>query len=132
MIGEVVSYAPSLDAFFRRTAKALAPDGLLIFDFVESAARRTYPRKQIGGAGWALAVSARAGRGGRLLTRRIVTARRVAGRWRRGKEVHRIRIRTRDEVRDLLATAGFKATMTRSYGRYRLMAGDVAVIAKRQ
>ena len=31
-----------------------------------------------------------------------------------------------------LAGAGFTARMSRSYGRHRLLAGDVAVIAKRE
>lgn len=52
--------------------------------------------------------------------------------YRRTQESHRLRIYSRRAVAKALADAGFTASMSQSYGRYRLMAGDVAVIAKRQ
>ena len=130
-VGEVVSYAPSLSGFLRRAHRSLRPKGLFVFDFVESAAGRTYPPKGIVAADWALVVRADADRGGRTLTRRIVTVRRVGRRWRRRFEIHRVRIRRRSDMFRLLAAAGFTAAMGRSYGRYRLMAGDVAVVAEK-
>jgi 2-polyprenyl-3-methyl-5-hydroxy-6-metoxy-1,4-benzoquinol methylase len=131
-IGEVVAYASSVRAFLRRAGKAIEPGGLLIFDFVDSAARRTYPPKSIGGTDWALVVSADADRAGRILTRRITTFRKIGRVSRRSQEVHRVRIYRRAEMAQMLAAAGFRATMRRSYGGYRLKAGDVAVVAEKQ
>jgi hypothetical protein len=131
-IGEVISYASSLRAFVKRAAGALEPGGLFIFDFVESAARRTYPPKSIGGADWALVIRADVDRAGRVLTRRITTFRKVGRAYRRFHEVHRIRIYSRDDISRLLSAAGFRSTMRRSYGRHRLMTGDVAVVAEKQ
>jgi SAM-dependent methyltransferase len=131
-IGEVIAYASSVRAFFKRASEALAPGGLFIFDFVESAEHRTYAPKSIGGADWALVVRADVDRAGRMLTRRITTFRKIGGAYRRSREVHRVRIYSRADIARLLAAAGLRATMGRSYGRYRLMAGDVAVVAEKQ
>jgi predicted TPR repeat methyltransferase len=130
--GEVVSYAPSLAAFFKRVASAVEPGGLFVFDFVESAKGRTYPLKGVRGADWALLVSAEADATGRTLTRRITTFRRIGGALRRSREVHRVRLHGRQEIARMLADVGFRATMKRSYGKFRLMASDVAVVAEKQ
>jgi SAM-dependent methyltransferase len=129
--GEVVSYAVSLRRFFARAHGSLRPRGLFVFDFVESSTRRTYLPKGMVTADWALAVRADVSRDGRELVRRIVTARRVGRRWRRQFEIHRVHIRRRSEMRQLLTAAGFSAVMGAAYGRCRLMAGDVAVIAEK-
>jgi len=131
-IGEVITYASSVRAFFKRVAGALEPGGLFIFDFIESAERRTYPPKSIGGADWALVIRADADRAGRVLTRRITTFRKFGRTYRRSHEVHRVRIYSRDDIARLLSAAGFRSTMRRWYGRHRLMAGDVAVVAEKQ
>src|SRR5262249_61269730 len=61
-IGEVVNYmpggVPALRRLFRRVHDALRPGGVFIFDFIESAAGRTFATKSFGGAGWALTASA--------------------------------------------------------------------------
>ena len=61
-VGEVISYVrggmPALRRTFGRMHEALAPSGLLLFDFMESAARRTYRAKSGGGDGWAIVSSA--------------------------------------------------------------------------
>jgi SAM-dependent methyltransferase len=131
-IGEVITYASSLRAFFKRVGAALEPGGLFIFDFIESAERRTHRPKSIGGAEWALVVRADLDRANRLLTRRITTFRKIGGAYRRSHEVHRVRIYSRDDIARMLAAAGFRSTMRRSYGRRRLLAGDVAVVAQKQ
>lgn len=140
-IGEVIAYVPAgrgielppaLRRFFVRVHDALKPGGLLIFDFIESAARRTYEARTKGGRGWVIAAHAEVDDRGRVLTRRLVTIRRIGRQYRRAQETHRVRIYTRSAVARALAAAGFTASMSRSYGRYRLMAGDVAVIARKQ
>jgi SAM-dependent methyltransferase len=132
-IGETVSYVPggirTLRAFFTRVRRALVPDGVFVFDFIESAERRTFEGRSLAGADWALVASATASRSGRTLTRRMVTFRKSGGAYRRSQETHRVRIYSRDGIARALAAAGFQFTMRRSIGRYRLMTGDVAVIA---
>jgi len=132
-IGEIVSYVPGglpvLRRFFRRVRAALAPGGVFVFDFIESAARRTFPPRRFGGPDWALVASATADGSGRILTRRMVTFRKIGGEFRRSREVHRVRIYSRDEIGAALGAAGLAYEMRRSIGRLPLMAGDVAVVA---
>lgn len=133
-VGEVIAYLPTWRAvvrFFARVARALRPGGLFLFDFIESAERRTFPPKSRGGDDWAIVVRADSSADGRLLTRRITTFRKLRRAYRRTRETHRVRIYSRGEVAAALAQLGFAVTMRRSFGRYRLMAGDVAVIARR-
>ena len=132
-IGEVVSYvSSSLGPFFRRVAAALPPGGLFIFDFMASAKGRTYPARSISGADWELIVRAELNGTERTLVRRMTLLRKVNGRYRRSRETHHVTIRSKDEVRAALVDAGFAAAMSRSYGRYRLLRGDVAVVAKKR
>jgi SAM-dependent methyltransferase len=141
-IGEVVTYVPArggvtglpaaLRTFFSRVHDALEPGGLFIFDFIESGVRRTYPPKCHSGRDWVIAVHAELDRPGQVLTRRMIAIRKVGRQYRRSQEFHLVRIYSRRAVATALADAGFTASMSRSYGRYRLMPGIVAVIAKRQ
>lgn len=140
-IGEVITYVPArptggtlppaLRRFFERVHAALQPGGLFIFDFIESARRRTYQAKGRSGPGWVIAAHAELDDAGRVLTRRLITIRRMNRQYRRSQETHRVCIYSRPAVAGALASAGFTASMSRSYGRYRLMAGDVAVIARK-
>jgi SAM-dependent methyltransferase len=143
-VGEVVSYitAPratlssfrqhdrQLLAFFVRARGALAPEGVLLFDFIETAAGRTYPSKTMAGDGWVVRVRAHADSAGRTLTRTITTARKVDVGYRRSYETHRARIYSREQMKGLLQQAGFRALLRRSIGRVRLMRGDVVVVAE--
>jgi len=132
-IGEVVSYVPgglpALQRFFARAHKALRPGGVLVFDFIESAAGRTFAAKSFGGADWALAARATYDHARKLLTRRIVVVRTTGRRVRHATEIHQVRVHGRAEMRRALEKAGFSVTISRAYGRYRLMTGDAAVIA---
>jgi SAM-dependent methyltransferase len=141
-IGEVVTYVAArgggtglpaaLRTFFSRVHDALEPGGLFIFDFIESGMRRTCRPKSHSGADWVIAVHAELDRAGHVLTRRMIAIRKVGRQFRRTQEFHRVRIYSRRAVAKALADAGFTASMSRSYGRYRLMAGDIAVIAKKR
>ena len=108
-IGEVITYLASSQAvhqFFKHVRQALAPGGLFLFDFIESAERRIYPPKSRGGDDWALVAEASVSRDGR------------------------VRVYSREEIAAALVRAGFESTMRRSFGDHRLMASDVAVIAR--
>jgi SAM-dependent methyltransferase len=140
-IGEVITYvpaagpgtgvAPGVCDFFTRVHDALPSGGLLIFDFIESGKRRTYPAKSRGGRDWVIAAHATLTRSGRVLTRRIVTMRKIGRRLRHSQEFHHISIYSRRAVARALADARFSARMSRAFGSCRLMAGSVAVIAER-
>jgi SAM-dependent methyltransferase len=134
-IGEVVTYVrgglPALRRFFDKCHRAVRPGGLLIFDFIESAQGRTFPVRTIEGDRWTLTVSADFDRERRTLTRRMTIVRAIGGTIRRSRETHHVRVYSRRELTAALRAAGFTASMSRNYGRYRLMRGDVAVIARR-
>jgi SAM-dependent methyltransferase len=134
-VGEVVTYLPggvrALRRLFRRVHAALEPGGVFIFDFIASAAQRTYPIKTTGGPGWDLVSRATFDRSRSVLTRDIIVVRR-AGRVRRAsRETHRVRVYRRGDVREALARAGFRVRMSRAYGRHRVLPGDVVVVARR-
>jgi SAM-dependent methyltransferase len=131
--GEVITYLPSARAvqrFVARVRAALRPGGLFLFDFIESGERRHYPPKSRGGNDWAIVAQADLSRDGRVITRRLTMFRKVRGRHRKSRETHRVRVYSREEIAETLARAGFESQMRRSFGRYRLMASDVAVIAR--
>jgi SAM-dependent methyltransferase len=145
-IGEVVTYMVNgsgdtarsartherqLASFFRRAAQALRPGGLLIFDFMESAARRTYEAKSRGGDDWAIALSAGVGRTKRTLARRMVIFREIGGRLRRSEETHYVRVYPRSAIMAALRRAGFEAKVVPRLGKVRLAAGDALAIARR-
>jgi len=131
-IGEVVSYVPtSLGAFFRRVHDALEPGGVFIFDFMESAERRTYAARIFGGSDWHMILRADLDAAGRTLTRRLTMFRKVGKEYRRSRETHRVTLRSRQDVRKMLVSAGFTVKMRCSYGGYRLLPGDVTVVARR-
>ena len=132
-VGEVLSYvSASLRPFFTRASNALAPGGLLIFDFMESAEHRTYERKIAEGRDWALISHAEVDAARTTLTRRMTVLRKVDGKYRRTRETHHIRLRSCAEIREMLESLEFSVTVRHSYGRYRLLPGDVAVIATKQ
>jgi SAM-dependent methyltransferase len=135
-VGEVVTYVPgglsALRRFFAKAHAALRPGGVLIFDFMESARRRTYDTKILKGSDWTIAVRATFDARRRVLTRRMTMTRRTSHGQRRSREIHRIRVHDRRAIRRLLEQDGFVVSFGRSYGRYRLLPGDVAVMARKR
>jgi SAM-dependent methyltransferase len=135
-LNEVINYVPRhraspLRAFFARVYAALRPGGVLLFDFMASAEGRTYPAKSRAGHDWAIVVRASFNGAKSVLTREITTFRKIGRDYRRTHETHHVTIYAAEDVRDLLAGAGFRVTMRRSYGRLRLLPGDLAVIAQK-
>jgi SAM-dependent methyltransferase len=135
-IGEILSYGhgglPMLRRFFRRVHDALRPGGIFAFDFVDSAAGRTFAAKTSGGADWAVAATATFDPARRVLTRRIIVVRRVGRLVRNATEVHHVHIYSRAQIRGALAAAGFSIRLSRSYGTYRMLRGDAVVVATRR
>jgi hypothetical protein len=141
-MGEVVSYVaargsgsrlpPALRKFVARVYDALAPGGLFVFDFIESGLRRTAAANCSSRDDWVMATHAELDARRQVLTRRMITIRNVGRQYRRSQESHRLRIYSRRAVANALADAGFSVRTSRSYGRYRLPPGGVAVIATRE
>ena len=115
--------------FFARAARALEPGGLLLFDFMESARRRTYDAMSRRGGDWAVVTSARVD--GPLLTRHITTVRSVHRTLRVVQETHRVRLYSRRTIAAALERAGFRVTMRRAIGRVRVIRGDVVAFAEK-
>ena len=134
--GEVVTYIRggglALQQFVARAHAALRPGGLLVFDFMDSARRRTYDTRTISRDDWSIAVRASFDRRRRILTRHMTMTRRTTRGLRRSRETHRVHVYDRTTVRRMLARCGFAVVMSRAYGAYRLPPGDVAVIARRR
>jgi SAM-dependent methyltransferase len=146
--GEVLSYANGLPpggpartardhrqmlgGLFARIASALQPDGLLVFDFMESGVQRTHARRIVSGEGWRVTTRATLDRSGRLLTRDIRAVRRPGGAIRRSREIHRVCIHTRADIRQLLRDAGFQVTFRRRLGGLRVATGDVLAVCRKR
>ena len=135
-VGEVVTYVPgglsALRRYFAKARTALRPGGVLVFDFIESAKRRTYDTKTLRGSRWSIAVRATFDGRRRVLTRNMTMTRQTSRRQRRSREIHRVHVYDRRAIRRILEKSGFVVSTSRSYGRYRLMPGDVAVIARKR
>ena len=71
------------------------------------------------------------GRGGLTLTRRIVTFRRTGAAYRRGEEVHVLRLYEPDELDRQLVRAGFQTRALNTFGKYALPHGIRAFLAIR-
>ncbi|HZR24544.1 MAG TPA: class I SAM-dependent methyltransferase [Vicinamibacterales bacterium] len=134
-IGEVITYVSAwrtVTRFFRRVHDALPIGGVFLFDFIESGDRRTYPPKRIAGDDWSIVVRADLSDRNRVLTRRMTLFRKVGRTYRESRATHRVYVRSRDMVAGALRATGFAVTMGRSFGGYRLMPGDVAVVARKR
>jgi len=123
-VGEVLGYlldpantGAVLAEFVARVHRALEPGGLLVFDLA-GPGRVAGPgpqRSWAAGDDWAVLVEAEEDREARRLTRSITTFRRQGEGYRRGAEVHRLRLHCVAEVLALLRGAGFRARVLRGY-----------------
>lgn len=139
-IGEVFNYlfdpensSRNLDGLFLRIHDALAPGGVLVFDVAEpgQVRRGAMERGFSEGEDWAVLVEKEEDAGRGILTRRIVSFRRVGEYYRRDDEVHRQRLYKSPEIAGKLRRAGFRVRTMRGYGRYRLPGAHAAFVARK-
>ena len=139
-IGECVNYAfdrrsgkQGLAAFFRRVYGALRPGGVFVFDIVEPGivAEGTTQRRFLEGPDWAILLEVREDRRRKMLTRQIVSFRRVGKLYRRSEEVHRLHLYSRAELLAELEAAGFEARLLGGYGRFRFQPAHVGFLARK-
>lgn len=137
-IGEPLTYNEADGAekrvreFFQRASEALPRGGMLIFDLIELGEPSLSGRSWKAGEDWAVLSETEDNPGARLLVRNIETFRKVDGSYRRGREVHRVRLFDRDEVSAWLEVAGFNVVTATSYGEFRLAARRRAFFCTRR
>jgi SAM-dependent methyltransferase len=139
-VGECLNYLAggrrrhetALRHFFRRAGAALAPGGLLLFDFLEPFAGRPRGRNaEVSGPDWLVLAAVGVDRKRQILTRHITTIRRVGRRQRLSFERHRQCLLRRRDVARWLRAAGFTVEFRRGYGRRRLAPGQAVALAIR-
>jgi SAM-dependent methyltransferase len=137
-VGEVLSFALEVDedgkrmrALFRRIYRALRKGGLFIFDFATNGRKPGgMKRKDFWqGEDWAALLEAHAQ--GAVLTRNLTTFRQVDGTWRRGTEVHRLRLYDPASVARELEHAGFEPRRLRGFGEVRFGSGHAGFLARK-
>lgn len=122
-LGEALTYHSEaadadalLSAFFGNAAAALPAGGLLIFDVIEVGEPSLAARTWASGDDWAVLAETREDQAARRLVRSIETFRRVGEHYRRGRELHHVRLFDTAELCRQLAAFGFSIETARCYG----------------
>jgi SAM-dependent methyltransferase len=106
--------------FFQRASAVLPPGGVLIFDVIERGEPSLTARMWSSGADWAVLVDTREDPASRALVRDIQTFRSAGELYRRGREVHRVRLFDSGRLADDLAAWGFEVETAQAYGTQTL------------
>lgn len=140
-IGEVFNYlfdrgnsAVKLQKVFGRIHDALCPGGFLMFD-VATPGRIPGPGRRQSfheGKDWLALVDAGEDRQQNVLTRRIISFRKVGELYRRDEEVHRQRLMDSSQVVEQLRDVGFRVRLLSGYGQWRFPAGVVGFLARKR
>lgn len=140
-IGECVNYLfdPNSDRgqFVRlcdRVYHALVPGGLFLFDIAEpgQVIADTPIQGFTEGKDWIVLVEKEEDRDRAILTRRIITFRKVGEYYRRDEEVHRQQLYKATDLAEELRRVGFHVRILRNYGRYELPIARAALIAQKK
>jgi SAM-dependent methyltransferase len=125
-IGEPLTYHDGGDAdarvrdFLQRASNVLPASAPLIFDLIELGGAALTGRSWKAGGDWAVLVETTEDQRSRTLVREIETFRKVGNGYRRGREVHRVRLFDVVEVCSWLEGAGFSVRTADGYGAFRL------------
>ena len=121
-VGEILGYAADersgrdgLVAVFGRVHAALNPEGLFVFDLAAPGRAAAASASWREGPGWLVCHRSEELTGREELRRRIVTFRETGAGWRRGGELHILRLHPRERVLADLAAAGFDARALAAY-----------------
>lgn len=137
-LGECLNYrfdttggVSDLKRLFRRVYTALRPGGVFIFDIAEpgrgSGGRRSFKE----GVDWAVLFEVEEQKRRKELTRRITTFRKVGKFYRRGQEIHRLKLYKGPETARELRRIGFRVRTLRGYGRRRFEVAHVGFLARK-
>ncbi|MEM8807163.1 MAG: class I SAM-dependent methyltransferase [Cyanobacteria bacterium P01_G01_bin.38] len=139
-VGECLNYcfdpnnsAAALQAFFQRVHTALMPGGFLIFDLLEAGPDDTplITKGFTEGDDWLVLYEKQEDRAQQMLTRRIVTFRKMGEMYRRDDETHHQRLYLTTEVERWLRLAGFDVTTSDRYGAFQLPPDHRAFVARK-
>lgn len=126
-VGEPLTYhAEYADAdklvkgFLRRTSEVLPAGGMLIFDAIELGEPSLAGRVWSSGDDWAVLVDTKENPDSRTLVRDIETFRRVDRFYRRGREVHSVRLFDGRTLCNQIRACGFTVETAQEYGAQRL------------
>ncbi|MGD2182891.1 class I SAM-dependent DNA methyltransferase [Lusitaniella coriacea] len=136
-VGECFNYlfdaennAVRLMELFQHIYNALMPGGLFIFDIVEPGQMDSGTEQRFTeGKDWVVLVDKV--EAGDILTRRIITFRKVGEFYRRSEEVHRQQLYRAAELAGELERIGFQVEVMGNYGEFALPKARVALIAKK-
>ncbi len=135
-IGECLNYLfdsqnnhQTLIQLFRRIYNALTPGGVFIFDIAEPGQVTTITKGFTEGEDWVVLVEKHENLKQKILTRHIITFRKVGEDYRRNDEVHQLQLYSATEVAKKLRQVGFEVQMMRHYAQFNLPPAHVAFVA---
>lgn len=119
---------------FDRVYKALISGGVFIFDIVEAGQIKNQKihRDFKEGKDWLVLVEKKEDLQENILTRRIITFRKIGEYYRRDEEIHRQQLYSRNDIEAKLKEVGFKIETIENYGDYKLPIARVAFIASKE
>jgi SAM-dependent methyltransferase len=138
-VGEPLTYhEPDVDAdarlrgFFRKVARVLVPGGLFVFDVILGEGPPLDARGWSSGDDWVILWEATEDREASRLTRRIETFRRRGETYRRGREVHAVKLFDAEALMSWLHDERFEVAVAPSYGDQALGPRRRAFFARRR
>jgi SAM-dependent methyltransferase len=116
----------------QRVYRALRPGGLFIFDVRVPATRPIGTRVTTRvGDDWACIAFIDEYLATQRLVRRIVTFRRRGRTYRRGEEIHKLRLYPKQKIAEWIRKLGFRVRTYRGYDAYRLGPRQVVFVARK-
>jgi SAM-dependent methyltransferase len=138
-VGEPLTYHAAdaeadrlVQSFFERVSAILPSGGVLIFDVIETGEPSLSGRFWSSGEDWAVLSQTSEDQAARTLVRTIETFRRVGDLFRRGREIHHVRLFETRELSSQLAGFGFAVRITQAYGAQPLAPRRRAFFCSRQ
>ncbi len=137
-IGECLNYlfdsdngCQTLGQLFKRIYNALAPSGMFIFDIAEpgQVIEGNRIKSFAEGEDWIVLVEKEEDQEKSILSRRIITLRKVEEYYRRDDEVHYLQLYKATDIIEELRQIGFHVRRMSSYGQYKLPNAHTAFVA---
>lgn len=125
-VGEPLTYHTGADAdalvhnLFRKVADILPAGGMFVFDVIELGEPSLAGRFWSAGKDWAVLVDTKEDQQSKTLVRDIETFRKVDDLYRRGHEIHRVRLFDTGVLYNDLVAVGFVTKTAQAYGAQRL------------
>jgi SAM-dependent methyltransferase len=139
-IGECLNYlfdddhsCQILIQLFERIYNALAPGGVFVFDIAEpgQVIEGNRVKSFTEGKDWIVLVEKEEDREKLVLSRRIVTLRKMGEYYRRADELHYLQLYKAEDITERLRQVGFTVGSMSSYGDYKLPQAHVAFVARK-